>query len=112
MVTMDLLWVIAFLEQCQAANKAASVLEKIAKDKKKSKDKKIACLPVACSRDLTNSIIARSATIIKATNAIATTDNPTIIINTINAMIILAATTRITRATSPMIRRMIASAIT
>ncbi len=34
MVTMDPLWLIAFFEQCLAANKAASILEKIPKDKK------------------------------------------------------------------------------
>jgi hypothetical protein len=34
MVTTDPLWLIAFFEQCQAADKAAVVLEKIAKDKK------------------------------------------------------------------------------
>jgi hypothetical protein len=51
MMTMDLLWLIAFFKQCQAANKAAGVLEKIAKDKKQLKEKKTAHLPVVCSRE-------------------------------------------------------------
>jgi hypothetical protein len=37
-VRTDPLKLIAFLEQCQAANKAAGVLEKIAKDKKQPKE--------------------------------------------------------------------------
>jgi hypothetical protein len=32
MVTMDLLWLIAFFEQCPAANTVAGILEKIADD--------------------------------------------------------------------------------
>jgi hypothetical protein len=40
---------ILFFRQCQATNKAAGVLEKIAKDKKQPKEKKKAHLPVACS---------------------------------------------------------------
>jgi hypothetical protein len=35
-----LLRMIAFFEQCQATNKAAGVLDKIAKDKKQPKEKK------------------------------------------------------------------------
>jgi hypothetical protein len=42
---------IAFFEQCQATNKAASVLDKITKDKKQPKEKKTAHLPVARSRE-------------------------------------------------------------
>jgi hypothetical protein len=43
------LWLIAFFKQCQAANKAAGVLEKIAKVKKQLKEKKTAHLPFARS---------------------------------------------------------------
>jgi hypothetical protein len=46
MVPMDPLKLIAFFEQCQAANKAAGVLEKITKDKKQPKEQKMAHLPV------------------------------------------------------------------
>ncbi len=38
---------IAFFEQCQATNKSSGVLEKIAKDKKKPKEKK-RCLSSCC----------------------------------------------------------------
>jgi hypothetical protein len=43
---------IAFFKQCQATNKAAGILDKIAKDKKQPKEKKMAHLPVACSHEL------------------------------------------------------------
>jgi hypothetical protein len=49
MVPTNLLKMITFFEQCQATNKAASVLEKIAKDKKQLKEKKMAQLPGARS---------------------------------------------------------------
>jgi hypothetical protein len=51
-------------------------------------------------------------TTIKATDAIAMTDNPTIVIKTIDATIVLIATIKTLRAASPTERRMIASAIT
>jgi hypothetical protein len=51
MVPSDPLRMIAFFEQCQATNKAAGVLDKIAKDKKQPKEKKTAHLPNACSRE-------------------------------------------------------------
>ncbi len=47
MVPTDPLKLIAFIEQCQATNKAVGVLEKIAKDKKQPKEMKIAHLPFA-----------------------------------------------------------------
>ncbi len=50
MVPTDPLKMIAFFEQCQATNKAAGVLEKIAKDKQ-LKERKMAQLPVARSRE-------------------------------------------------------------
>jgi hypothetical protein len=50
MVPTDPLKMIAFFERCQATNKAAGVLEKIAKDKQ-PKERKTAQLPVAHSRE-------------------------------------------------------------
>jgi hypothetical protein len=52
-VPTDLLKMIAFFEQCQATNKAAGVVEKIAKDKQ-PKERKTAQLPVAHSRESSN----------------------------------------------------------
>ncbi len=43
---------IAFFEQCQATDKVAGILDKIAKDKKQPKEKKTAHLPTARSREL------------------------------------------------------------
>jgi hypothetical protein len=51
MVPTDPLKLIAFFEQCQVANKAAGILEKIAKDKKQPKEKKTDHLPIALSRE-------------------------------------------------------------
>ncbi len=50
MVPTDPLKMIAFFEQCQATDKAAGVLEKIAKDKQLKK-RKTAQLPVASNRE-------------------------------------------------------------
>ncbi len=50
MVPTDPLKMIAFFEHCQATNEAAGVLEKIAKDKQQ-KERGMAQLPVACSRE-------------------------------------------------------------
>jgi hypothetical protein len=50
-VPADPLRMIAFFKQCQATNKAAGVLDKIAKDKKEPKEKKTAHLPTARSRE-------------------------------------------------------------
>jgi hypothetical protein len=49
-VPTDPLKMIAFFDQCQAINKAADILEKIAKDKQ-PKERKTAQLPVARSRE-------------------------------------------------------------
>jgi hypothetical protein len=49
----DPLKLIAFFKQCQATNKAAGILEKIAKDKKQLKEKKMAHLPAVRSREST-----------------------------------------------------------
>jgi hypothetical protein len=51
MAPSNLLRMIAFFEQCQATNKLAGILDKIAKDKKQPKEKKTAQLPVARSRE-------------------------------------------------------------
>jgi hypothetical protein len=51
-VPMDPLWLITFFKQCQADNEAASILEKIAKDKNQPKEKKTAYLPVTHSHEL------------------------------------------------------------
>jgi hypothetical protein len=48
-VPADPLRMIAFFQQCQATNKAACVLKKIAKDKKQPKEKSTAHVPTACS---------------------------------------------------------------
>jgi hypothetical protein len=50
MVPTDPLKMIAFFEQCQATDKAAGILKKIAKDKQ-PKERKTAQLPVARSRE-------------------------------------------------------------
>ncbi len=50
-VCTDPLKMIAFFEQCQAADKAAGILEKITKDKQ-TKERKTAQPPVARSRKL------------------------------------------------------------
>jgi hypothetical protein len=49
MVPTNLLKMIASFEQCQAIDKVAGVLEKIAKDKKQPKEKKTAHLPTVRS---------------------------------------------------------------
>jgi hypothetical protein len=49
MVPTNPVKLITFFEQCQAADKVASVLEKITKDKKEPKEKKTAHLPTAHS---------------------------------------------------------------
>jgi hypothetical protein len=43
---------IAFFKQCQVTNKAAGILEKIAKDKKQPKEKSTAHVPTARSSEL------------------------------------------------------------
>jgi hypothetical protein len=50
-VPADPLRMIAFFKQCQATNKAAGILEKIAKDKKQPKKKSTAHVPTARSRE-------------------------------------------------------------
>ncbi len=114
MVPTNPLKMIAFFEQCQATNKAAWVHEKIANDKKQPKGRKMAIfLPRVALNPATVNIAFTNTTItIKATNAIATIANLTIVIKMIDAMIVVNTTTRTQRATSPMTRKMITSAIT
>jgi hypothetical protein len=52
MVPANPLRMIAFFEHCQATNKAAGILEKIAKDKKQPKEKSTAHVPTAHSHEL------------------------------------------------------------
>ncbi len=51
MVPVNLLRMTAFFEQCQVTDKAAGVLEKIAKDKNQPRERKTAQLPFARSRE-------------------------------------------------------------
>jgi hypothetical protein len=52
MVPTDPLKLITLFEQCQAADKAAVILEKIAKDEKQPKEKKMSHLPTMRSHEL------------------------------------------------------------
>jgi hypothetical protein len=61
---------------------------------------------------IVNIAVVNIATSIKTTNATAIIDDPTIVIETIDATIALNAMTRTQRVPSPMTRRMIAGAIT
>jgi hypothetical protein len=115
MVPTDPHKIIAFFEQSQATNKVvAGIFKKIAKDKKQAREKKTAHLPVAHSRESSyqQHCCHKCHDYHEATNAIATTSDLTIIIKTIYATIVLIATIRTQRATSPTKRRMIASVIT
>jgi hypothetical protein len=87
---------IAFFEQCQVTDKAAGVLEKIAKDKKQPKVRKwLIFLPRVAMNQATASIaVTNTAITIKATDAIAMIANLTIVIKTINTMIVVNVTTR------------------
>jgi hypothetical protein len=51
-VPTDLLKLIAFFKQCQVTDKAAGILEKIAKDKMQPKEKRTAHFPAARSHEL------------------------------------------------------------
>ena len=94
-VPTDPLKMIAFFEQCQATNKAPGILEKIAKDNQ-PKERKMAqiLLHVAVNQATVNIAVVNTATIIKVTDATAMIDNPTIVIQTIGAMITLDAMAR------------------
>ncbi len=51
MVPADPLRMIAFFKQCQATDKAAGILENIAKDKEQPKEKSTAHIPTARSHE-------------------------------------------------------------
>jgi hypothetical protein len=87
---------IAFFEQCQVTDKAAGVLEKIAKDKKQSKERKqlIFLLHVAVNQATTSIAVTNTAITIKATDAIVMIANQTIVIKMINTMMMVNVTTR------------------
>jgi hypothetical protein len=95
MVPTNLLKMIAFFKQCQATDKAAGILKKIAKDKQ-PKERKTAQLFVARSRKSSHHqhCSCKYSTIIKATDATVMINDPTIIIKTIGATIALNAMTR------------------
>ncbi len=114
MVPKDPIKLIAFFKQCQATDKSSGVLKKIAKDKKQPKEKKtLIFLSRVAMNQATSSIVATNIAItIKATYMIAMIADLIIVIKTIDATIVLNATTRTQRATCHMKRRMIASAIT
>jgi hypothetical protein len=114
MVPSNPLRMIAFFRQCHATDKAAGILDKIAKDKKQPKGKKrLVFLPhIAMNQATISIVVVTTVTIIEATNAIAMITDLTIVIKTINAMIALDVMTRTQKAPSPTTRRMIASVIT
>jgi hypothetical protein len=99
-VPTDLLKLIAFIEQCQAINNAAGILEKISRIKSSQrKRKQLIFLPCIAMNLATSSIVVTSImTIIKATDAIAMTAYLTIVIKTINATIVLARMIRTQRS--------------
>ena len=113
-VPTDPLKLIAFFEQCQATDKVAGIIEKIAKDKKQPKERKrLIFLPCIAVNQATVIITVTSTAItIEVADVITTISDLTIIIETINATIVVDATIRTQGVTSPMTRRMIASAIT
>jgi hypothetical protein len=101
---------ITFLKQCQATNKAAGVHEKIAKDKKQPKEKKMAHLPVARSRESSyHQHCSRKYCNYHRSNQRNRND---CLSDCLDATIALNAMTRTQRAQSPTTRRMIASTIT
>jgi hypothetical protein len=97
-VPTDLLKLIAFFEQCQATDKVAGILEKIAKDKKQPKEKKKAHLPAGHSHEFSyqQHFCLSIVIIIEVTNTIAKTADLIIAIDIemINTRIVLVATIR------------------
>ncbi len=113
-VPVNQLRIIAFFEQCQATDKAAGILEKIAKDKKQPKERvRLMFLPHIAVNQATSSTVATNiTTTIEATDMIVTIADVTIVIKTIDAMIVVNAMTRTQGTTNPTTRGMNASAIT
>ncbi len=108
---MDALWLIAFFEHCQTANKAVGVLDKLKERSSQKKRRWLIFLSLAAMIWTTGSIVARTATTINATNTIAKNNNMTVAIKTINATITLVAKRRATRK-RPTRRKMSANVIT
>jgi hypothetical protein len=105
---------ITFFEQCQATNRAAGIIDKIAKDKKQPKEKKRLIFPphVAVHQATVSITVVTIWTIVKGANAIATITKLFIVIGTTNTTIALDMTTRTPHSPGPTTRKMIASAIT
>jgi hypothetical protein len=91
MLPTDQLELIAFFEQCQATDKAAGILEKIAKDEQQPKEKKMAHLPVARIHELSyqHHCCHKYQDYHQSNRAIVMTTDLTIIIERINAMLFL-----------------------
>jgi hypothetical protein len=113
-VPTNLLRMIAFFEQCQATNKGAGILEKITKDKKQPNERKTAHLPATRSHESSycHHCSHKYHDYHQRDRRNRNNCHLTIVIETINATIVVNATTRTQIATSPMTRRMIASTIT
>ncbi len=113
-VPTDLLKMIAFFEQCQVTDKMAGILKKIAKDKKQLTEKTMAHPPATRSRESSykQHCCHKYRDYHQSDQRDCDDCRLTIVIKTINMMIVVGATTRTQRATSPTARRMIASAIT
>jgi hypothetical protein len=105
---------IAFFEQCQETDKVAGILEKITKDKKQPKEKSMAHVPTARSRELSYKQHRghKYCEYYQSNRRDCNNLDLTIVIKTIDAMIVDDGTTRTQGPTSPTTRRMIASAIT
>jgi hypothetical protein len=110
-VPTDPLWLVAFFEQCQTANKATGVLYKLKEKKQPKERRRLIFLLLAAVTQTTGIIVARTMTIIKATDATMTNVNMTVAIKTINTTIILVARRR-TKGKSPTRRKMTVNTIT
>jgi hypothetical protein len=96
MVPTDPLKLIVFSSSVKQPTRQLAFLRRLPRTRSSKKEKKTAHLPAAHSRKLaSNSIVATSiSTTIEATNPIITIANLTIVIETIDATIVLNATTR------------------
>ncbi len=112
-VPTDLLKLIAFLSSVKRPTKRLVFLRRSPRTRSSQKRRRwLIFLSCAAMKWATSSIFATNImTFIKGTNAIVTTDNPTIVIKMIDATIVLVAMTRSLRTASPTRRRMIASVI-
>jgi hypothetical protein len=85
---------ITFFEQCQATDKTAGILKKIAKDKQPKEKKQLNFLSHVAVNQATVNITVNIATTIEAANATAMINDPTIVIKMIGATIAFNATTK------------------